>query len=522
MNLERKKLHTNQEKGRAFSQITLEEDYNLPDYKPDFMRLILEKGEVVFTEQQVEEGHIRIQGSLRFEILYRSDQEGRKVQVLKGEIPFQERQNLEGAKEFDEVRMEGHIEDISVRVINSRKLSVRALLELTAVLEEQKEQELLIGISDPQEYELETEKESLMELLTCKRDHYRFDRQIMLPSNKPNIDEILWKNVQLRNIDTKTEQGSLQIRGEILLAVVYAGEGEDDRIQYFESSVPFQEIMEFPEAEEDAILWVPMKLMDYTVEEKTDEDGENRQIHVELVVALDMQLWEEQEISYIHDLYSLGKTVLPKWESFTGMQFIFANRTRNKLAETVELEEEEGHLLQILSQSALLHIEEQTREEKGLMVEGTLEVKYLYLTGEENMPMLSGKLFLPFHQLVEADDLKLDDRCLVDAGIEQLSVIPADSRNLDVRCTIWIRLLVLREKQIPVITEIEEKELDYEALEKSPGIVGYLVKEGDRLFAIAKENHTTVPELMEMNQLESPVLHQGDRILMIKRVQMDM
>lgn len=40
MELENKKLHGNQEVGRAFSQITLDDDYNLPDYKPDLTKVI--------------------------------------------------------------------------------------------------------------------------------------------------------------------------------------------------------------------------------------------------------------------------------------------------------------------------------------------------------------------------------------------------------------------------------------------------------------------------------------------------
>ena len=43
MELEREVLHNNREVGRAFSQMTLDDDYNLPDYKPDLAKVIKER-----------------------------------------------------------------------------------------------------------------------------------------------------------------------------------------------------------------------------------------------------------------------------------------------------------------------------------------------------------------------------------------------------------------------------------------------------------------------------------------------
>ena len=46
MELEKKYIHMNREKGKAFTQITLDDDFNVPDLKPDLMRIILDKGEL--------------------------------------------------------------------------------------------------------------------------------------------------------------------------------------------------------------------------------------------------------------------------------------------------------------------------------------------------------------------------------------------------------------------------------------------------------------------------------------------
>ena len=83
MELERQILHKNKEIGRAFSQVTLDDDYNLPDFKPDLTKVIREKGEIHFDEIHVNNGHVWFKGILIFDILYRTDLDGKKINSLK-------------------------------------------------------------------------------------------------------------------------------------------------------------------------------------------------------------------------------------------------------------------------------------------------------------------------------------------------------------------------------------------------------------------------------------------------------
>ena len=50
MELEKVKIHRIQQNGTAVSQITLDDDYNVPDYRPDIMKVLKENGELRFDE----------------------------------------------------------------------------------------------------------------------------------------------------------------------------------------------------------------------------------------------------------------------------------------------------------------------------------------------------------------------------------------------------------------------------------------------------------------------------------------
>ena len=132
MEFQKIKLHRSEKRGSAVTQITLDDDYNVPDYRQDIVKVIKEHGELRFDEVKAMEGAAWIKGSLIFKVLYRSDKQEGKISCLRGEIPFQERLNMDGLSEYDAVHAVGDIEDLTVGVINSRKLNIRAVIVLTA------------------------------------------------------------------------------------------------------------------------------------------------------------------------------------------------------------------------------------------------------------------------------------------------------------------------------------------------------------------------------------------------------
>ncbi len=81
-----------------------------------------------------------------------------------------------------------------------------------------------------------------------------------------------------------------------------------------------------------------------------------------------------------------------------------------------------------------------------------------------------------------------------------------------------LNCIVFQQQQVKKITDVEQAPLDMGELQESPGIIGYIVKEGDQLWDIAKENFTTISEIVKTNQLSSEQIRSGDKILIIKTV----
>ena len=70
----------------AISQITLEDDVNISDNKPDVDMINMEKGEILIDEVKAGADMVHIRGRLSFCILYCTSEKGSNLAVLEGKM----------------------------------------------------------------------------------------------------------------------------------------------------------------------------------------------------------------------------------------------------------------------------------------------------------------------------------------------------------------------------------------------------------------------------------------------------
>ncbi|MCI5918866.1 MAG: DUF3794 domain-containing protein [Roseburia sp.] len=518
MDLKTIQLHKNCQKGIAVNQITVDDDYNVPDYKPDIVKMVKEKGEVRFDEVNVTTGVVWIKGSLVFSALYRSNQENRKMSSLRGELPFQEKISMDGLNETDSVRMKAEIEDLTIGAINSRKLSIRAVVVLKAIVEENREEEMACGIAEDDGYEQQLMKKDLLELVTARRDTLRVRNEIVIPSSKPNVSDILWKSIELRHLEYTGGDGEIKVTGEALVTVFYYGEEDEGRIQWNETSVPISGSIDCPGLSGEEIFQVSLAPLTTDLEVKPDYDGEERILVLELVFDVSLKVWRETQVELLNDLYSLKKEVNLTCEDTTLERLLMKNDAKSKVSEQLQLEENQEKILQICACEGTVLLEEQKLVPNGVEVDGILSVDVLYMTTEDDMPLGVMKGVFPFHQLIEAQGLTPQSRAEVDSGIEQLSAVLLDQSKAEIKVVINLNLMAFEEEKQKKIKDVEVTDWNLEELQDAPGIVGYLARPGDTLWKIAKENHTTVDEIVATNQLKDKKIAAGDQLLVVKKV----
>lgn len=200
------------------------------------------------------------------------------------------------------------IEDLSVHMIHSRKLNIKAIVTFYAVVDEMTGIQLPVEISEDG-ISVKKKKVQLMSLMVHKKDTLRIKDEVTLASNKPNIDMLLWNTIEVRGLDLRLEDNMIKARGELAVFVLYSGEDEENPLQWAEYVLPFNTELDCTGCTADMIPNIAASVMHQSIEVKPDADGEERVLSVDVVLELDMKLYREEEHDLILDVYSSAEGV---------------------------------------------------------------------------------------------------------------------------------------------------------------------------------------------------------------------
>lgn len=517
MELKREDIQMLRIKSRATNQVTFDADYNVPDAKPDIGRMIQNKGEVQMDEVRLNEGHAFLKGSLNVDLLYVGDEE-KKVYSLSAKLPLEETLNLEGIVSGDKMCLKWEIEDLSVHLIHSRKMNIKAIVTFYAVVDELTGIRLPVAL-DEEGISVQKKHMRLLSLAVHKKDTMRLKEEISLASNKPNIAELLWYHIEVRGLDLRPEDNVVKAKGELAVFVLYSGDDEGNPLQWLEYSLPFSGEVECTGCTGEMIPNMEVSVINQGIEVKPDADGEERVFLADVVLELDMKLYQEEEHEVIMDVYTPLKECIPHGRPEVLESLLVRNFSKCRLSDRIEVKENQGKILQICHSQGKVKIDKTQIVENGIQAEGIVHMKILYSVGNDDMPFYSMEAMIPFTHVAEARGITPDCEYFLKTDLEQLSTTMVDSNEIEVKAAVSLNVLVMRQEEAVIIDHVEEKPLDMEKIRSMPGITVYMVKPEDTLWDIAKRFYTTVEEIRSLNELEEERISPCQPLLLVKKVE---
>jgi hypothetical protein len=514
----KKNVHMNKLKCQSSLQLTLDDDFNVPDARPDIYKIIKEQGAIKINDVKMSNGKLMVKGSLIFNVLYLSDENTRPVHNMSGEVPFDEVIHLDEACNGDEAVINWDLEDLTTGLINSRKLSVKAIVGLTVLVEELYDEATATSIDGDDDVQFINKNITVTDIAVDKKDTYRVKDQIHLPSNKGNISEILYSELELRNPEVRLLDNKFTVKGEILVFILYASENEDNPVEYLETELPFSTTIDCNGCTEDMIDNIEFTIASQSLEIMPDADGEERIIDVEVVLEMGIKIYEEEELELLNDVYSPVKELVPVLKDAHYENLLVKNNSKVRVNDRIKITSNQPEILQVCHASGQVKVDEIEQVDNGLEVSGVLETQILYICPDDNKPLNAVKGVIPFSQTVEAKGIKPNSIYRVKPSLEQLSVMMLDGEEIEVKAGIGLNAIVFDSLTEPIITDIEEYDLDYAKLQDMPSIVGYVVKNRDSLWNIAKKYYTTVDRIKSLNDLEDDNIKVGDKIIIMKKV----
>ena len=515
MELIKKQIQNYTSKVKNVMQFTLDDTINVPENLLDIERLVLVKGNVVIEEIQAMVDRFQVKGNLNYQILYLADKESSTFDSMSGKVPFVEYINADGTKETDYIEVHASINDITVAMLHSRKLSLKALIGIDYQVKEMETFDAVTSIEDEGGAEVLGGSISMMSLAVQDKKPLSIEEQVEIPNNKPDIYQVIWKSMTMTNPQIKAEDGYLLVTGNLCVFVVYTAEEEGMPIQYFTMEIPFERRVDESASTADMISGSVLGLDQYHITVVPDDKGQDRILELTADFTVEIKLYGEEELSLIQDAYSPDMMIEPQWKEFSLQHLLMRNCAKTRVSETIDMPKKQS-VLQICYTEGSVSIEETKRTPKGIAVDGVLSAQVIYLNKDDNGALSSSTFDIPFTSEIEVNGMDKDVTYSIVPYIDQIQAVQLSDSQLEIKAEISLELLAFANEKAKAVLDMNIKPVNLEEKMKLPGITCYIVKQGDSLWSIAKRNYTTVDRVKEINKLESDMIYPGDKLVILK------
>lgn len=515
-------IHMEQKKWETATQMTIEEDMNVPDAKGDCLAILLKNAALHVDETRVGRDQVVVKGNLQYQILYQTGTGGR-LEQMSGNLPFEEVINVNGATPGDLATAKGVIEDFKVSMINTRKISIQSVVMLYVCMHQLAEEEWtddIVNCGNDMEKRYETR--DVLQLCQKKSDVFRVKEELELPSGYPAIQNILWKHISLGDMETRAMDGKISLKGELSCYFIYTAQGVTQAVKMLSKKVPFHGLIECSGCQSDMIVSVMPVLNQCTVDIKQDFDGEDRVLFLEAALDLQIRIYSEEKIALLQDIYSTGQEVMPEMKTVHAPVLHIAGEGKCKMKQSHRLKDGTPRAVQLLHTSGTIFPDRETWEDGKLSLMGSVLFQILYLTGEEEMPYAVTECMVPYNMEMEgtmageSGMMQEKPTIFIEPRLEQVDASQIDSEEMELKGIVAFSVLVLSDENYQCVGNAQCKPLDTDKFASLPSMVVCFADQDTPLWEYGKRYYMPVEEMKRLNNMSNDVLKAGESMLLVK------
>ena len=233
--------------------VIVEEDMIVPDTKPDILNTINVSGNVCVFKKEVIQDKVKIEGNVNTYVMYLPDSKEDNVRALNCTMDFSQNISVPGAKEGMILVTKCEIKDIECKVINGRKISLKANLEIFVKLYANEDIEIINSVKNVQDIQT-LNKEFQVNSLIGNGKTTIYAKDTLNIDQQDELAEILSADIKLCNKDLKLSYNKVLTKAEAKVKITYLT--EDNKVKSIEGTIPAVGFIDIQNISEDNICEV--------------------------------------------------------------------------------------------------------------------------------------------------------------------------------------------------------------------------------------------------------------------------
>ena len=474
--------------GQKTENFIAEGDSIIPDIKPDIINEVCTSGTVCIYKKEINEGKVRLDGCVNSYIMYRADDENESIRGLNVNLDFTQIIDVQNAMPDMNLETDVKLKNIECKVINGRKINVKAFLEANVKVTSNENIDIINNVN-LQGIQMLNKNLSVNSLIG-RGSTKAYAKDTLVIDNIDNLSEIMKADFHISNKDVKISYNKVLAKSDLNVRLLYLT--DDNRINSVESVIPVMGFIDIENVSEENTVDTRYEIKNMIIKPNNVEE---HSIYVEVELEIYCEVYKNQEINLIQDLYSPKTNVM-----FTQKQ-IKVMQKRENVQSTCSVREKqlvpEIGSNKIYDVGTNVEITKQTILNDRILYEGELKLNYIYSSGTS---LATKNTSIPFSFNVDFAGVNQNSNIDTNIDIGMQDFVITDDGSVDVKVDIVFNVILLKNAEINIIDDIEEEE---NRSVNSCSLVIYYVKQGDTLWTIAKKFGSNVEEIARINGIEN-------------------
>lgn len=467
--------------------IFVEKDMIVPDAKPDILSAICTSGIVCLYKEELQDDKLRLDGNINTYIMYLAENSDDKVRGINTSLDFSENINIPNCREGMDFRTQIKIKSIECKVINGRKIGIKATLEVFITVYSNENVQIVNNIEDNENVQILKEN-LIVNSLVGSGETKIYAKETVPVQDIDNIAEILKTNLNICDKDVKISYNKVLSKAEAQIKIMYLT--EDSRIGNITAKVPLVGFIDIPNVNEGNICNTNYEIKNIIIKPNQPEE---HSINIEIEVSVKCMVYENKEITLIQDMYSPYEDLSFNKKQVNTMNNLRQSSEQKKIRENINLENiADKNLIDV---DIFPNISQEGRLNNPNMFDGELECNFTFLDNNMNMEQKTAKI--PFDCIL--DNINENSNYNFDMQITNQDFIVQDDGKINCNIDMDILTNSYDNRNINLIDEVETSE---NQSDQDYSVVVYIVKKGDTLWNIAKKFRTTVDFIVRTNGIE--------------------
>ncbi len=483
----------------------VEDDFIVPDSKPDILDVISNSGVICIYKKEILDGKIRLDGSVNTYIMYLSDTQENQVRSLNTNIDFTQIIDMEKARSNMSLDLNIRLKGLECKVLNGRKINMKAILEIDCKVSSNETVEYIKEInnlSDIQCLSRDFEVNSLVGTGNTKV----FAKDTLDIDQTDNLVEIMKTDLKITNRETKISYNKVLIKSDLQIKLIYLT--DDNRINMKEATIPIVGFIDLPNISEEHSCDVKYEIKNIIIKPNNVEE---HSIYVEAEIQVYCEAYENKNLQIIQDLYSPTLDLNFTQKNIKVMQ---KKQIKQQICSIREKQiiPEIGNK-KIYDVEVMPVIQEQTILKDRIMYNGEIKLNFIFASSKNGIDTKA--ISLPFSFSMDFEGIESDSNIdtVIEINMQNFVIMPDES--IEIKIDLNFTAISGKDSNISIIDEVNPEAQNRSACKYS--MIIYFVKPGDTLWNIAKKFGSTVEDISRVNGIENPDILQVGRQLFIPR-----